>query len=566
MHLTEIQKKQIKLVKKSQKLKNADLLGAFPCDDVLTLELTLPRSFGAHGVYLLLWDDDRQENTRHNFSWGGTDFVTESFVLSLELSSICKNKTDGLFWYSIVLGSSVGTLRICEQKGSYIPCVKPVSEYFDGFQLTVYEKSMKTPDWMKGNIMYHVFVDRFCKQEPIYVRPDAVLEEDWDNYSPEYAKIAGGFVRNNRFYGGNLYGVAKQLEYIKLLGVSVLYLSPIFEAASNQKYDTGNYEKVDEMFGGDEALDILLEKAKELGIRVVLDGVFNHTGSDSVYFNKEGRYGTQGAYNDINSPYYEWFDFENYPDKLAAFAAASRFIQGESLKTIYAAVRYFDKARSGMIVWMGSEPFPNAQNTCLLEFDGYAKPSYYETRKGYAQQTVGLKYDRPYANEKGEIEFLPFLCSDTEFDFGTVTFSVYNEKGEETDAFSFENVKDSGTIKLVPINVTLDGEVCIVRAVSSNIDGVLGEWVFTANATETFAPLLKTKKCKLETVKLDASTFVITNKSEQIAYFNEIGAFDKNGTPLLTDKNFFCLLPNEVVKITVDGKTSKLNITQMNQY
>jgi len=315
MLISQKQQELIKLVKKSQKIKHAQLFGAFPSDDVLTLELTLPRSLGAHNVYLLLWDDDRQRNTRHDFVWDQTDFITETFVLELELSSICENQTDGLFWYSVVLDSSAGKLRISERKGSYSACVKPASEGFDGFQLTVYEKTLKTPDWMKGNIMYHIFVDRFCRKEPAYVRPDAILEEDWDNYTPEYAKISGGFVKNNRFYGGNLYGVAEKLEYVKLLGVGVVYLSPIFEAASNHKYDTGNYEKVDDMFGGDKALDLLLEKAKELGIRVVLDGVFNHTGSDSVYFNREGRYGKVGAYNDKNSPYYKWFDFENYPDK-----------------------------------------------------------------------------------------------------------------------------------------------------------------------------------------------------------------------------------------------------------
>lgn len=314
MFLTEKQKELIKLTKRSEKTKHAELLGAFASDETLEFELVLPRSIGAHGVYLLLWDDDRKRNTRHDFEWNCSDFESETFVLPLELSSICENKTDGLFWYSIVFESVYGTLRICEQKGSYKPSVKHVSEDFDGFQLTVFEKGFKTPDWMKGGIMYHVFVDRFCKEEPTYVRSDAILEEDWDDYKPEYAKIAGGFVRNNRFYGGNLYGVAKKLEYIKLLGVCVLYLSPIFEAASNHKYDTGSYEKVDDMFGGDKALDLLLEKAKELGIRVVLDGVFNHTGSDSMYFNREGRY-EGGAYNDKNSPYYDWFDFENYPDK-----------------------------------------------------------------------------------------------------------------------------------------------------------------------------------------------------------------------------------------------------------
>jgi glycosidase len=264
---------------------------------------------------LLLWDDDRQENTKHSFSWENTDYATEELILSLSLGEICENGTDGLFWYSVIVETSAGALRISEKKGSYRPDVKDAGDGFDGFQLTVYESNMTTPDWMKGNLMYHVFVDRFCRVGDTPIREDAVFEEDWDNYAPEYSEIPGGFVRNNRFYGGNLYGVAEKLEYIKSLGVGVLYLSPVFEAYSNHKYDTGDYEKIDEMFGSDEAMDALLKKAKELDIRVLLDGVFNHTGSDSKYFNKTGRYGNGGAYNDKSSPYYSWFDFKDYPDK-----------------------------------------------------------------------------------------------------------------------------------------------------------------------------------------------------------------------------------------------------------
>ncbi len=258
-------------------------------------------------------------------------------------------------------------------------------------------------------------------------------------------------------------------------------------------------------------------------------------------------------------------NFEDYPDKLAAYAAASRFIQGESLKTICSSIRFFDTKRAGMIVWMGAEPFPNAQNTCLLEFDGYAKPAFYETKKGYAPQLAGLKYERPYADDKGEVSFTPFLCTDNEFDFGTVKISAFNENGEEIEAFSFENVKDCGTITLVPIKFKIDGAVCIVRVTCSNIEGIFGEWVFTNQKEKTFAPLLKAKKCDLEVTKLNSSQFVITNKSQKTAYFNEIGAAAKDGTPLLTDKNFFCLLPNEVVTVNVEGKASRFTVTQMNQ-
>ena len=116
------------------------------------------------------------------------------------------------------------------------------------------------------------------------------------------------------FFGGDLYGIIDKLDYIEELGVTCLYLSPIFDAYSNHKYDTGDYMSVDSMFGSEKALDTLIKEAKKRNIHIIFDGVFNHTGADSIYFNKFGNYSSVGAYQSKESPYYEWYNFRNYPD------------------------------------------------------------------------------------------------------------------------------------------------------------------------------------------------------------------------------------------------------------
>ena len=105
-----------------------------------------------------------------------------------------------------------------------------------------------------------------------------------------YIKNKNGNIARWDFFGGNLKGVKEKLEYIKSFGVSIIYMNPIFEAVSCHKYDTGDYEIIDKMFGTNEDFKELCEEAKKLGIRVILDGVFSHTGSDSKYFNKYGTY------------------------------------------------------------------------------------------------------------------------------------------------------------------------------------------------------------------------------------------------------------------------------------
>jgi glycosidase len=129
----------------------------------------------------------------------------------------------------------------------------------------------------------------------------------------------GAPLKNNHFYGGTLWGITEKLDYFKSLGVNTLYLSPIFDAASNHKYDTGDYMSIDSMFGGEEAFLDLLAKAKEKGIGIILDGVFNHTGSDSLYFNREGHYDSVGAYQSPMSDYFTWYDFQDFPNKYTSW-------------------------------------------------------------------------------------------------------------------------------------------------------------------------------------------------------------------------------------------------------
>ena len=183
------------------------------------------------------------------------------------------------------------------------------------FQVSVYNSKYKTPTNRQGGIIYHLFVDRFYRKEIIKNRTDAVYLDSWNSEIPEYPEYPGAFIKNNYFYGGNLYGVIEKLDYIASLGVNTIYLSPIFEAYSNHKYDTADYMTIDAGFGGKVAFEKLIKEAKKRKIGIILDGVFNHTGAESIYFNKTGKYDSVGAYQSQKSPYFDWYHFEQHPDK-----------------------------------------------------------------------------------------------------------------------------------------------------------------------------------------------------------------------------------------------------------
>lgn len=184
------------------------------------------------------------------------------------------------------------------------------------YQITIYSKQ-EVPSWYREGIIYQIFVDRFFNGEDegkvLNPKKNTFIYGNWDD-SPMYIKDMDGNIVRWDFYGGNLLGVKKKLEYIKSLGVNVIYFNPIFDSPSCHKYDTGDYEKIDPMFGDEEIFKDLCSEAEKLGMRIILDGVFSHTGSDSKYFNKFGNYDSLGAYQSLQSPYYRWYRFNDYPN------------------------------------------------------------------------------------------------------------------------------------------------------------------------------------------------------------------------------------------------------------
>ena len=216
----------------------------------------------------------------------------------------------GLFFYHFKFGNrsaGAGTFRNLE-----------FSEHITEYQILVYSDDFTTPDWFKGGIMYQIFPDRFYRSGDVSVGEGKWLHGDW-NESPEFHPNEHGKVLNNDFFGGNLRGIAEKLDYLQSLHVTVLYLNPIFEAFSNHRYDTGDYKKIDPVLGTEEDFAYLVSECSKRGIRILLDGVFNHTGDDSRYFNKYGRYDELGAYQSKNSKYYAWYNFKHFPDKYASW-------------------------------------------------------------------------------------------------------------------------------------------------------------------------------------------------------------------------------------------------------
>jgi len=217
----------------------------------------------------------------------------------------------GLYWYRFEYETAFGTCHVSNDGHG----IGFVTERISSWQLTVYSPDFKTPDWLKGGLIYQIFPDRFNKSpnKKGDVPKGRILRDDWYG-EPIWKPTNEGKVLNNDFFCGDLKGIEQKLDYLESLGVTCIYLNPIFEANSNHRYDTADYEKIDPLLGTEEDFTSLCNAAKAKGIHIVLDGVFNHTGDDSKYFNKYKRYGNGGAYNSKESPYYKWYKFNNWPD------------------------------------------------------------------------------------------------------------------------------------------------------------------------------------------------------------------------------------------------------------
>ena len=264
------------------------------------------------GATLRVWTDERGEELLPMEGASEDDHVHYSV-------SYTPAQT-GVVWYSFDLAASDGaTWRYGAREG----WTTGEGDFAYGnppsFQLTVYVPRQTQPDWYKNGIVYQVFPDRFARGADWRERaekalaahregPARVLVEDWDT-PPAYKKSEDGDILEWDFYGGTLRGVREKLDYLADLGVTVIYLNPIFEAASNHRYDTADYLRIDPMLGDEEEFCALAREAAERGISIMLDGVFNHCGQDSRYFNRYGNYPEPGAWQGDESPYRDWFFF-----------------------------------------------------------------------------------------------------------------------------------------------------------------------------------------------------------------------------------------------------------------
>jgi len=193
------------------------------------------------------------------------------------------------------------------------------------FQITVHDAEFRTPDFFKKAIAYQIFPDRFRKSSADSGRSGveyhkalgqkAVYHSDFRDdvlYEPQEGEL---FYAPCDYYGGDLKGIEQSLIDLASGGVTAIYLNPIFEADSNHRYNTSDYCKIDPILGSEEDFRSLCAAAEELGIKIILDGVFSHTGDDSVYFNSRGSYDSVGAAQSKSSPYYSWYSFSSFPNE-----------------------------------------------------------------------------------------------------------------------------------------------------------------------------------------------------------------------------------------------------------
>lgn len=273
-------------------------IGAIPQDTEVTLKIRTDGEFDS--CRLRLWTHEDKEKL---FTMNKSDV---GFQISIKFENI------GICWYYFILTKNNKDIFYCCKEGFTGGEGREVS-FFDGsFQITVYDKNLKTPHWFKNSIMYQIFPDRFNRRGIITKENmSRIIHTNWHE-KPYYLETGSS---NYDFFGGNFNGIKDKLKYLKELGIDVIYLNPIFESSSNHRYDTGDYMKLDYLLGSEEEFKELLDCAKKVEINIILDGVFNHTGSDSKYFNKLGRYEDIGAFQSIESLYYTWYKFRDFPNQ-----------------------------------------------------------------------------------------------------------------------------------------------------------------------------------------------------------------------------------------------------------
>ena len=289
----------------SRKIECKSPYGAVKCGEKLSLHFPIASwvSVDKMYVFIRLGDVSTPVEMRFEKSENGFSVYTADYVFDAA----------GIYYYRFEMRNRDGVWYYGRGENGESVCGENLPEW----QLTVYKSSYKTPDFAKGNIIYHIFVDRFNRADGVKTKRKYRLHESFSE-SPEVVSADGKYYADD-FFGGNFNGIREKLDYLEELGVGIIYLSPIFKAFSNHRYDTGDYLKVDELLGTEDDFKRLLDAAHEKGMKIILDGVFNHSGADSLYFNKFGTYDSLGAYQSKSSPYYDWYYFKKFPDEYACW-------------------------------------------------------------------------------------------------------------------------------------------------------------------------------------------------------------------------------------------------------
>jgi 4-alpha-glucanotransferase len=290
--------------------------GAVCCNERLVLHLKIQGTISPVSVVLRLWREDRGEE---KIPMTLLEDPGNHMLYELEMNAPL---APCVVWYYFIIRLE-DAVYYYGSKPDHLGGVGQLYEQEPpGYQITVFKRGAVTPDWFKEAVMYQIFPDRFYKEtaDGVLSAPKgSVIHAHWDN-NPYYIRDAAtGRIVSYDFFGGNLQGVISKLPYLKELGVTVIYFNPIFASPSNHRYDTGDYKRVDPMLGNNHTFTQLCDRANEYGISVILDGVFSHTGSDSIYFNREGNYPEVGAYQSKESPYYNWYRFKEYPTSYEAW-------------------------------------------------------------------------------------------------------------------------------------------------------------------------------------------------------------------------------------------------------
>lgn len=292
--------------------------GAVACGQRITLRLKTVSALPVTACVLRLWAAGRelripmQPEEEHAQNPAATSESEQSFAYEgLYKGEYAGFSTSGLVWYYFVIQAGARQYyygnndRRLGGEGGLWEHEPPA------YQITVYQP-LTIPEWYQRGVMYQIYVDRFFRpgtgSPAFYARANALIHACWSD-RPLYIKDEAGRVTDWDFFGGTLQGVLEKLPYFREMGITILYFNPIFEAPSNHKYDTADYHRIDPMYGDDTVFKQLIAKAGEYGISIILDGVFSHTGSDSIYFNKYGNYPGLGAYQSLDSPYYAWYRF-----------------------------------------------------------------------------------------------------------------------------------------------------------------------------------------------------------------------------------------------------------------